>query len=152
MDGEDGAADGRVKPDPQSPATAVWSGTTLRRFHPPDNDRRRGDADLPRSFPEGGVVGPPQRPARVWRCRATYPQRWSSRISDRFGRQTFTRTKDPAMTEEMISLRTQFEGCVLSLHPEKTGLIALFRIIFAGTEARRPCARIRSSDRPLSVS
>src|SRR5260370_17047794 len=58
----------------------------------------------------GRAGGLPQRPPRVWRRRATYPQRWSSRI---FGRvwspNLSTETKDPTMTDEMMSLRTLLE-------------------------------------------
>src|SRR5208337_4431642 len=58
---------------------------------------------------ERWVSGPPQRPPRVWRRRATYPPRRSSRIFGRVWLRTSTPTKDPTMTDENMSLRGLLE-------------------------------------------
>src|SRR6476661_2892507 len=55
------------------------------------------------------VSSPPQRPPRVWRRWATYPQRWSSQVSSRVWVGLLPPNRGPTMTEEMISLQALLE-------------------------------------------
>src|SRR6516165_8399395 len=55
------------------------------------------------------VSSPLQRPPRVWRRWATYPQRWSSGIFGRVWLPNLYQTGEPTMTDEMMSLRTLLE-------------------------------------------